>query len=324
MRISNLIFALFIGLTACGPSAREKEAALERARQDSITAFEEASKPSASQNAFQNINDSIGNKPTLAHNIDFITKTPSDKKFIKTADLKFRVTNVLNATERIENLAAKYNGFITYSNLENVYKNSKTCQITRGLNLNSSQYVVVNEIHLRVPNERLDLFINELKSLVVFLDYRIFKLTDVTFELLANQKITERLGNYEKRETQHIDTKGKKLKETTIAEDILLYRQNQADYAQVQKLLLEDKLKYCDLIINIYQDPVIVKQVVENFKYVSNAKPNFFVRIWDSIVQGWWILEEIIIFLFKVWGILLFIVVIISTIVFLKKWLTKK
>jgi hypothetical protein len=73
------------------------------------------------------------------------------------------------------------------------------------------------------------------------------------------------------------------------------------------QLVLDDQVKYCSLTIDIYQKPIIAKEVIANFDYVSDVKPNFFIRVWDSIVQGWWILCEVLIFLIKLWGIALLI-----------------
>jgi len=146
---------------------------------------------------------------------------------------------------------------------------------------------------------------------VIFFDYRVIKLSDVTLQFVSNQKKTDRLQKYEQRQTQHIDNKQSKLKETSAAEDNLLDKQNQTDDLKLKSMELEDQVKYCNLSIDIYQKPIIVKEVIANFDYVSDLKPNFIKRIGDSIIQGWWILEEVILFLIKIWGIAVLIIAII-------------
>jgi hypothetical protein len=298
---NNYLVGLIICLilTNCGPSANQLE--LQRIDDSTIMA------------------DSLAKNLTLANNIDLNTNTPSDKKFIKTAELKFKVNNVLFATESIEDITVKYGGYLTFSNLQNRNKNSKNARLSRDSILISQQIVVVNEIQLRVPNDRLDSFIRELNPLIVFFDYRVIKLSDVTLQFSLNQKKTDRLQKYEQRQSQHINNKPGKLKETTTAEDNLLERQNQVDDLQVKSMALDDQVKYCNLTIEIYQKPIIVKEVIADFDYVSDAKPNFFIRIGDSIVQGWWILEEVVLFLIKIWGIALLII----SVVFGAKYLSK-
>lgn len=253
--------------------------------------------------------NSLAETAQLANDLDLNTQTPSDKKFIKTADLKFKVANVLTATEKIEDITVKYGGYLTLSNLQNRNEDNSSSKISRDSILITKQIVVINEMQLRVPNERLDSFIRELNPLVVFFDYRIIKLHDVTLQFVANQKKTDRLKNYEQRQTKHIDNKTSKLPETTAAEDNLLNRQTQADDLQIKSMALDDQVKYCDLTIAIYQKPIIVKETIARFDYVSDSKPGFFSRVWDSVLTGWSILEEFIIFLVKIWGIALLVIV---------------
>jgi len=52
-----------------------------------------------------------------AQDLKLNTKTPEDRKFIRTADVRFKVKNVISATEQIEDMATSYGGFITYSDL---------------------------------------------------------------------------------------------------------------------------------------------------------------------------------------------------------------
>ena len=264
--------------------------------------------------------DSIKKVEFLAKSIDLNTKTPSDRKFIKTTELKFKVGNVLYATERMEDLTSKYDGYLLYSNLVNHLENSGNSRISRDSILISKEIVVVNQIQLRIPNEKLDSFIRELNPLVVFLDYRIIKLNDVTLKFISNQKRTDRLQKYEKRQVQHIDSKASKLQETSNVEDHLLERQNQSDDLKLQSMALDDQVKYCNLTIDIYQKPIITKETVANFDYVSDVKPNFFARIWDSIIQGWNILEEVVVFLVKIWGIVFLTMVVVFGLRFLARW----
>jgi hypothetical protein len=264
--------------------------------------------------------DSIAKTAVLAQNIDLNTKTPADKKFIKRAELKFKVGNVLYATEKMEDLTTKYGGYMLYSNLANRFENSDRSRISRDSILLSKEIEVVNQLQLRIPNNKLDSFIRELDPLVVLLDYRVIKLNDVTLQFISNQQKTERLQTYEKRQVRHIDSKPSKLQETSNAEDHLLDRQNQADDTKLQSMALDDQVKYCDLSIDIYQKTLITKETIANFDYVSDVKPAFFARMWDSIVQGWHILEEVVIFLVKIWGIAVLIIGIVFGLKFLRRW----
>jgi hypothetical protein len=254
------------------------------------------------------ITDSVVPNPTLAKEFNVSTKTPSDKKFIKTVEIKFRTNNVLYTTEKIEDLASAYGGYIIYSNLQNRDENYKRTKISRDSILISRQITVLNNIQLKIPNEILDSLLRKLNPLVSFFDYRIIKLDDVTLQYISTENKTARFRNYEKRQTQHIDSGKAKLRDISNAEDNLLDRQNEADNLFLNKMGLDNDVNYCTVSIEIYQKSIIATEVIPNFEYVSGQKPNIIKRIGDSVIQGWWILEELIVFLVKIWGIVLLII----------------
>ncbi len=298
-KINTLFFiiTLFI-LTNCSNSKKDKEYE-QAAKQDSI-----------------NISDSA----MINHSVDLKTNTPKNKQFIKTAEIKFKVHNVSKATEDIEDLSAKYDGYIVSSELKNDQTNYEKNKISRDSFLECKQITVLNEIKLRIPNEKLDSFVRSLNKMILFLDYRNFKLEDVTYNFLKNKKITERISESNKRQIRNIDSSKSKLKDKTNAEESILNKQIMSDAATINNLELEDKIKFCDIQLIIYQKPITIKETIENFNYFANSKPSFFHRIMDAIYDGWSIFEEIIIFMFRIWGvILLFLIIIIVYKKFIRK-----
>jgi hypothetical protein len=287
-----------------------------------FTACQQAARKSLAHDAAEAfiVADSIPANAELAERIDMSTKTPADKQFIKTGEMKFKVSNVLHASEKIEDIAAQYDGYLTYSNLQNRQENYRNSRISRDSLLISKEIVVYNQMELRIPNEQLDSFVRALNPLVVFFDYRTIRLDEVTLQFKANQNRTDRLNGYEKRQIKNIESREARLKETTSAEDQLLARQLQSDDLSIQKLELEDRVNYCNLSIEIYQKPIIVREVIADFNYNSSAKPAFFSRIIDSVVQGWTILEEVILFLVKIWGVILLLLAILFGAKYLAKW----
>lgn len=307
MRNIFLGFVFFLFLTNCSDGGKAEHARLDSLQTD------------------QSFRDSVVKaEAALAEGINLNTNAPADKKFVKTAELKFKVNNVLFATMHIEELCVKYGGYTIYSNLQNSVNNEKSSRISRDSMLHCRQIVVENNMNLRVPNARLDSFVRELNPLVVFFDYRVIKMDDVTYQFMANQKKNDRMKKYEQRQMQHIDQKPGKLTDATNAEDQLLEKQNQADDIQMGSLALEDQVKYCNINIYIYQKPIIVKETVADFDYASGAKTNFFPRVWDSVVQGWGILAEVVIFLVKIWGIALLIFALVIGINYVSKWMKKR
>ena len=296
--ISLLSGLLLIILASCSSNTRSYEPSMEAATDTTSAQAESAP----------------------VNEINLNTKTPEGRKFIRTADVKFKVKNVMSASEQIEDMAAKYGGFITFSNLENSQENSVYTKISRDSILVTRLVVVQNSMVLRVPNEKLDSLVRQFNKLITYLDFRIIKMDDVTLQFVANKMKSQRLNAYTKRQAGHVDNRGKKLGESTLAEDKILDRQLQADEVNIQTMSLEDQVSYCTINLSIYQEPIVIKSVNPNFEYVASSKPNIFSRIGDAIIQGWWILEEIIVSLVKIWGVLL----VVGGIIMLLLYLTMK
>jgi hypothetical protein len=300
LTIFGTIIILGLLLTSCGPSAKEKEA---RRIADLTT-----------------VTDSLAKLQSSLNVLNLTTRTPGNKKFIKTAETKFLVNNVRVASEKIEDLSATYSGYVTYSNLQNRESDYSRIEVSRDSVIISKKIIVENQLVLKIPNENLDSLVRKLNKLILFLDYRIVKMDDITFNILSNLKASERLKNYETRQKKHIDTKESKLKETTTAEENILNRQIQADNLQVENTALEDQIKYCTLTIFLYQKPFYYKetQVLPN---TDSFKPNLLVRILDAVVYGWIIFMDLIVFLFKIWWL---IVLVVGGLIVYKLWLKPK
>ena len=293
---TTILVLLFL-LSACGPSAKEYEG---KRISDSVRV---ADSLAMNQSEQQKLTDAAAGKPDLSNDLKLSTKTPAGKQFLKTAETKFRVGNVRKASDQIEDMAVKYSGYLTYSHLQNIETEESAIRLSRDSLLISRKIVVEDQIVLRIPNENLDSLVRALNKLILFLDYRIVKLDEITFNLLANRKAIDRLKEYEARQKKHIDTKTSKLKETTNAEENVLNRQNQADNLDVESMALADQVKYCNLTLYIYQKPIWYKEV-QVLPDTDSSRPNLFARIGDSLVEGWIIFEYILVFLFRIWWLI--------------------
>lgn len=236
--------------------------------------------------------------------------TPQDSthQFIRTADLKFKVRDVRKATTHVEDITAKYKGFVTYTNLVSHvdYKNEVT--VSADSTLETTHYTVENELTLRVPNTTLDSTLREISSLVQYLDYRIIKADEVGLERLSNTLAQKRLKKHEERLARAIDQKGKKLAESTNAEDNLLAKQEWQDQAKINNLHLLDQINYSTIKIQMYQRQIIARELVENDRNIEEYQPSFFTKIQESAKDGWYILEGILLFFTKLWGIIILII----------------
>ena len=232
------------------------------------------------------------------------------RRFIRTADLKFKVKSVIKSTYDIENITNRQGGFVTYTNLTSNIDNVTTTAVSADSSLETTYYTVTNSITLRVPNTKLDTTLKEISNNIDYLDFRIIKAEDVALQILSNNLTQKRSAKNEERLTNAIDNRGKKLNETTIAEEVLLSKQEQADNAKISNLSLTDQIKFSTINLSIYQRQTIKRELISNDKNIDAYEPSLGTKLFDALKFGWDILETFIVFLTKLWGLFLFAIVV--------------
>lgn len=230
----------------------------------------------------------------------------STRKFIRTADIKFRVKDVLGATYQIENVVNRFDGFVTYTNLKSDVAYTEETQVSADSTLETTYFTVVNNITLRVPNSQLDTTLKSIAGLVDFMDYRIIKADDVALDILANQMEQKRLDRHQKRLTDAIDRKGKQLEETDNSEDNLLRKQEQGDASKIETMRLTDKIEFSTVNLDIYQRQEIRRELLGNQKNIAAYEPSFLLKLKEALLFGWNMLEAILLFVVRIWGFLAF------------------
>jgi hypothetical protein len=225
----------------------------------------------------------------------------SNRKFVRTADVKFKVKNVAKSTYAIEDATTKFGGFVTYTHLQSKIYNEDRTKVSQDSTLVTTKYKVDNNITIRVPNTKMDTVIKTIAKQIHFLDYRIIKADDVSLQMLSNELAQKRSNSSEKRLENAIDSKGKKLNQVVKAEETLDAKKEQNDASKLQNLSLQDQVNFSTLTLNIYQDESIKQEMVANEKSINAYRPNIGLQIWDSVKTGWFMLEHIISFVVVLW-----------------------
>jgi hypothetical protein len=238
----------------------------------------------------------------------------SERRFIRTAELKFKVKSVVESTYHIEDIINNNGGFVTYTELKSEIDNTTSVAISADSSLETTYYTVTNAITLRVPNTALDTTLKAIAREIDYLDYRIIKADDVALQILSNNLAQKRAEKNEERLAKAIDNRGKKLNETTLAEEELLHKQQKADEAKIANLSLTDQVKFSTVNLLLYQRQAIKRAVISNNKNIDAYEPGLGTKMLESLVFGWKILESFIVFIAKFWG--LFVLAIITLFLF--------
>ena len=229
----------------------------------------------------------------------------SERKFVRTADAKFKVKNVAQSTYAIENATTKFGGFVTYTNLQSNVSEKFDTKISQDSTLETTRYKVENNITIRVPNTQLDTVVKTIAKQIDFLDYRVIKADDVSLQMLSNQLAQNRSKNYENRLEKAIYEKGRKLKEINPSEENLNYQKELNDSKKLENLALNDKVNFSTISLYIYQPETTKQEMVVNNADISAYRPHIGIQILDGLKTGWYILEAIIGFIVQLWSLLL-------------------
>lgn len=225
----------------------------------------------------------------------------SDRKFVRTADVRFKVKNVALSTTKIEDATTKFGGFVTFTDLESHISDVEKTTISRDSIVETTKYTVDNSITIRVPNTQLDTVLKLIGKEVDFLNSRKISANDVTLQMLSNKLAQKRSASTEKRIEKAIDDKGKKLNQVIVAEENLATKKEQNDDKTLQNLSLEDQVNFSTITLEIYQNQTVKHEVLANEKSINAYRPNIGWQVWDSVQSGWYILEKIISFVVVLW-----------------------
>lgn len=225
----------------------------------------------------------------------------SNRKFVRTADIKFKVKNVAKSTGVIEDATNKFGGFVTYTNLQSNISDEDKTKISPDSTLVTTKYTVENNLTIRVPNRLLDTVIKTIAHQIGFLNYRVIKADDVTLQMLSNKMAQSRSTSSEKRIVNAIDVKGKKLNSIIAAEENLDAKKEAKDTKVIENLSLNDQVNFSTLTLQIYQDSSVKQEMIANEKSVNAYTPHLGLQLWDSLKTGWFILENILSFLVVLW-----------------------
>ena len=284
MKYSLLLAGLCFAMLACNQS-RSPENEKDQSLADSTTSF------SGSSSA------AVENKKDTAHT------------FIRTADLKFKVNNVEKLTYKIEDITVRHGGYITFTQLNSIIDNVLLTAVSADSSVETTHFTVTNTITIRVPNTKLDTTLKDIAGLVDYLDYRIIKADDVSLQMHANNLAQTRGSRHAERLIQAIEKRGKKLSETTTAEEQLGNKQAQADDALLSNMAMNDQVNFSTIQLSLYQRQAIKKELIAHTKNVAAYQPGFGTKLLDALLYGLRIIETIFIGLLHVWPLILLLLI---------------
>ncbi len=304
MKNQLLLIATILFLISCGPSADEvsQRAMLDNVRMDSISKTESGSAYESKK------------MQTEAEVVDSL------KKFIRSAEMRYRVKNVRLASTQIEDQSAKYGGYVTSSTLRSSVIDTKTVKISNDTLLEITTFLVENDVELRVPNIYLDTLLRVQDTQIEFLDYRNVRAENVRLQLAYNQLRVKRLSEYQKSVENNIDEKAKRYRDANSGIQDIYSAKTSSDEAQYENLRLKESTEYSTVKISIYQRYTYQHEKIQNPEAIEDYKPSYTQRFKAALEVGWNIFIHIIVGITYLWAIFVALIVFYVIYFYVKKY----
>lgn len=202
----------------------------------------------------------------------------AERRMIKTANIKLKVKNLKASAKNIENMTAKFSGFVA------------------GMNQTDSNHTIDNRLTVKIPVEQLSEFMAAIEAESIRTDYTKIHTKDVTEEYID---LTSRLATKKEVRDRYIEILRNKAETVT---DVLEAEQKiQTIQEDIESM--EGKLKYLN---NNTTFSTVTIHLYQKVKYVQkNNGPSFFSELGEGFVNGWKLIRHIVIGLVTVWPIVL-------------------
>lgn len=201
-----------------------------------------------------------------------------DKKIIKDANIGVKVDNYNSYRPTLDSSIYKLNGYISNENLE------------------KNDYNIQCHVSIRLPAENFETFLSFLEEGPVKLLYKNVSARDVTEEFID---IEARLKTKKEIEKRYIEllSKAKNIKEILEVEEKLRIIREEIEAREGRLKYLKNQVAFSSVHLQITQDL--------DYKYEPIKEKSFLQRLWKSIHGGWKGFITFLLFLVRIWPVIL-------------------
>ena len=227
------------------------------------------------------------------------TQEVEGKRFIKNADVEMEVKDVYDATIAIEKNLKEIGGFVTNSKMNALISSEETFPISDNEAKLVKKFRQVNTMEVRVPTVKLGEFLDFVNKSNLFLHTRNISAEDVSSNIMMAKLEEKRMQKTEK----NIE-KIKNNSEKVSLADGNLQEQN---IQKLETFNLNDNLKYSTVTLNLSEPSDRISTIaIANTKNIDNQyRYNFFYDVKNAIVEGFYLIQQLIVALFTIWPFIL-------------------
>ena len=236
------------------------------------------------------------------------TYNDAQRKFIRTAQAKFRVKDVYQSALAIEDAVAAQGGFVVKNDISTRVDDIRRRSLGNGQVVELAEYTVRGDLTVRVPSDKAQVFLRSIIGQIEFLDARSFAAADAQFALLREQLAYQR-NQEAQQELGDANEEGGKLGQKAQVIAARADARSGRDEALIAQKEFEDRVAFATLDLSMYQLPKLRRTEMADMEAaVRDNSPGFFTRLGKSLSVGWYGVLEFSLQLVKLWPLWLVLI----------------
>ncbi|GAA0310866.1 DUF4349 domain-containing protein [Psychrobacter aestuarii] len=305
----QLLASSMLLLTAlAGCSAPEQEMATQDSYEESATEEVQAVADLEAGADDAGTVTELGGNSEMTLGSQSVNQNVAGKTLLVNMRADFKVKDVVDSSIAIEKLTQQQGGYVAESLISNVETGSRDYEVD-GKQIRLTNYYRQATMTVRVPKENVDTFLTAMRKQVVFLNEQAFSAKDVTLDIyreqLAAQLNTDISAALSEQQLENESTKTQRGNIHTI--DRTYNARARADYAKLQRLAIEDKVRYSTIELKFNQPVSSYKEVTQSMtQLMIDERPSFGSQLSNQLYKGWETLRTALLVLAEGWWLLVF------------------
>lgn len=298
---SLLLLGSFALISGCDSSSEYESGA----QMESIQSTEQAAEPQTLDNSSSNVLevDSLSDTSEQTLGSQTADIQIAGKKLLVTASANFKVKDVIKSSNAIESLTRQQGGYVALSDISNNPQDSRSF-VQGDKNITITTYYRQAEMIVRVPRVNVTTFLDQVQQQVVFLNEHQFSAQDVTLDIYREQ-LAGQLNNDMAQELgqQRLNSDDDKDQSSNVDAITATYAaRRQQELAQLERMDIEDKVKYSTINLTFAQPDISYKEITQNLEVLVDAEqPSFGEQVQQAFKEGWEMLRAVALGIIQLW-----------------------
>jgi len=238
----------------------------------------------------------VVNNSSTADSVRKDSSAASQPKLVKTAGIHFKVKNVQQTAENVTDLVSGYGGMIMHHQMGSAEARSLDIRISDDSLMRVTSFNTNAEMTIKIPSARLEVFMNQVAHMGVYVNDRNMDITDKSLDYLSAQlklkNRTELVGQQKQ---------GKVI--IKKPEAVLNLKDDMVDQ-QIGNRQIDDAVKNSIVTLSFYQSNTINKEIIANDD-PSAYNQSFLKRLGMAIENGWEVFVDVVIGIANLWVFIL-------------------